>query len=81
MTKELGRVIKVFIPVEAGEDIMYSTKIGFKVQTDSGVIEIIEEADEYNSTILREDKVIITKQTIDGKEYTDIEKYEEDNYE
>ena len=44
-----------------------------------GIKEIIEEQDEYNAKILREDNVIVTDQIIDGKYFIDIElgeKYE-----
>ena len=57
MTKQIGKVIEVFIP---DEDIMNSTKIGFKVLIDNEVIEIIQEQNEMNSYILREDEVLIT---------------------
>ena len=74
----IGKVIKVFIPEE---DVMNSNKIGFKVMLDNEIIEIIEEQDEYNSNIFKDDLVIITKQNISGKEFIDIELYDGDNYE
>lgn len=78
MSKQIGKVIEVFIP---GEDVMTSTKIGFKVLIDNEVVEIVQEQNEINSYILREDEVIITKEIIDNKEYLDIEIYDGEDYE
>ena len=51
-----------------------SKNIGFKVLLDDGTkLEIIEEQDEFNSNIFRDDEVIITRQIIDNMEFTDIE--------
>lgn len=77
--KELkGKVIEVFIPKEDNIDILKSTKIGFKVITNEGVKEIIEEQDNYNVNILREDMVILREQIIDNHNFIDIEKLEEE---
>lgn len=84
MKQRVGKVIEVFIPEEYknGEliDIMDSSKIGFKVMLEDEVKEIIQEQDENNSKIMKNDIVIITEQTISGKEFIDIELYE-GNYE
>lgn len=73
MKKLSGRVVEVFIPDNMNQEV------GFRVETDEGIKEIIEEQDEYNAKILREDNVIVTEQIIDGKYFIDIElgeKYE-----
>ena len=85
MKKITGKVIEVFIPKQYKNgdllDIMDRTNIGFKVMTDEGMKEIIEEADEYNSMIMKDDIVVITEQNISGKDYIDIELYEGDSNE
>ena len=73
MKKLSGRVVEVFSPDNMNQEV------GFRVETDEGIKEIIEEQDEYNAKILREDNVIVTEQIIDGKYFIDIElgeKYE-----
>ncbi len=73
MKKLSGRVVEVFIPDNMNQEV------GFRVETNEGIKEIIEEQDEYNAKILREDNVIVTEQIIDGKYFIDIElgeKYE-----
>lgn len=73
MKKLSGRVVEVFIPDNMNQEV------GFRVETDEGLKEIIEEQDEYNAKILREDNVIVTEQIIDGQYFVDIElgeKYE-----
>ena len=73
MKKLSGRVVEVFIPDNMNQEV------GFRVETNEGKKEIIEEQDEYNAKILREDNVIVTEQIIDGKYFIDIElgeKYE-----
>ncbi len=65
----IGKVIEVFIP-NNNEDIMYSTKIGFIVKLNDKTINIIEEQNKINSSILKDDKVLI----IDNK----IHKYNEE---
>ena len=73
MLKKLtGKVKKVFIPE------ITKTKIGFEVETEEGIKEIIKEQDEYNAKILREDNVVVTEQVIDGKYFIDIELGEEE---
>ena len=73
MKKLSGRVVEVFIPDNMNQEV------GFRVETNEGIKEIIEEQDEYNAKILREDNVIVTEQIIDVKYFIDIElgeKYE-----
>ena len=73
MKKLSGIVVEVFIPDNMNQEV------GFIVETNEGIKEIIEEQDEYNAKILREDNVIVTEQIIDGKYFIDIElgeKYE-----
>ena len=82
MIKTIGKVIEVFIPEQYKDgkllDVMDRTNIGFKVMTVNGIREIIEEADEYNSKILKNDLVTITEQTVSGKDFIDIDLYEGD---
>lgn len=75
MERKVGRVIEVFIPEEDNLDDM---NIGFKVLVDDDVIEIIEEQNEFNINILKDDLVLITKQVISNKEFIDIELYDGD---
>ena len=71
MKQNYGKVLEVFIPNNEGID---SKNIGFKVLLDDDTeIEIIEEQDEINSNIFRDDEVIITRQIIDNNEFIDIE--------
>lgn len=81
MEKYIGRVIEVFIPEEYkdGEliDSLYAKKIGFKVKTEDEVMTIVVAADEINGGIFKEDMVVVTKQNISGKEFIDIELYNE----
>ena len=81
MNKQIGKVIEVFIPTEYDGlivDKMYSTKIGFKVQVENEVFTILEDQNDINTDILREDKVIIT---IDNNKCVNIKRYMENNYE
>ena len=85
MIKKIGKVIDVFIPEEykVGRliDVMDSTKIGFKVMLEDEMIELIQEQDEYNVEIMKNDMVVITKQNISGKDFIDIELYDGGSYE
>lgn len=67
MKKLSGRVREVFIPDNFNE------KIGFRVETQDGMKEVIEDQNEYNAKILREDRVILTEQVIDNHYFIDIE--------
>ena len=78
MEQKIGKVIEVFVP---GNDAMNSTKIGFKIEIENEVIEVIEEQNEINANIYKNDLVLITKQVISGKEFIDIELLDEVNYE
>ena len=81
MKQELGKVIEVFIPQEYKNnkliDVMDTKNIGFKVMTEDGIKEIIQEQNEFNSNIMKNDTVLITEQTISNKKFIDIELYEE----
>jgi hypothetical protein len=85
MDKKIGKVIEVFIPEEyKGDrliDVMDSNKIGFKVMLEDEVIEVIEEQNEYNVKIMKNDLVVITKQNISNTDFIDIELYDGDSYE
>lgn len=80
MTKEIGKVIDVFIPEQykSGNllDVMDRTNIGFKVMTANDIREIIVEGNEFNAKIMKNDLVTIIEQTISGKDFVDIELYE-----
>lgn len=83
MKQELGKVIEVFIPQEYKDnkliDVMDTKNIGFKVMTEDGIKEIIQEQNEFNSNIMKNDTVLITEQTISNKKFIDIELYEVSN--
>lgn len=85
MDKKYGKVIQVFIPKEIVNgrnlDVMDSKKIGFKVQVEDKIIKVIEEQDENNSNIMKNDYVIITTKNISGKTFIDIELLDGDIYE
>ena len=53
--------------------------IGFRVKTEDGIKEIIQEQNEFNSNIMKNDIVLITEQTISNKKFIDIELYEVSN--
>lgn len=84
MEKKIGKVIEVFIPEEyIGDrliDVMDSNKIGFRVMLEDEVIEVIEEQNEYNVKIMKNDLVVITKQNISNTYFIDIELYDGDIY-
>ncbi|MBQ9024420.1 MAG: hypothetical protein IJ105_04285 [Bacilli bacterium] len=78
---KIGIVKEVFIPNDIIDE-MNLDKIGFKINIDGKIIEMIQDVDDYNSTILKNDKVNIIEKIIDGKKYIDIEKIENgDDYE
>lgn len=79
--KKIGRVVEVFIPTEYENDIMNSKKIGFKVKLDNETIEIIQEQNEDNCQIMKNDSVLITEQKIEDKRYIDIYLIDGDDYE
>jgi len=77
MIVEKGIVKEVFIPTEEYQSVMDSNKIGFKVQVGTDIIEMIEiikEQDFDNVRILKNDKVILTKNIVDNKAVFDIKK-------
>lgn len=61
-----GRIIEIFFP----ED---SDKIGFKVKIDDKIITIIEEQNEENANIYKDDFVFVNKYKVDDKEIFEIE--------
>lgn len=73
MENIIGKVIEVFIP----NNNIYPKEIGFKILIKNKIIEIIEELDEYNSQIFKNDLVILKE--IDNK--YEIEKYNGGNNE
>ena len=81
MEKVIGKVIEVFIPTENGIESINSTKIGFKIKIDDKIVQIIQQQNEENSNILKNDIVVITKQIISEKEFIDIELFDRGNHE
>lgn len=83
MRQTKGIVTEVFMPNEYREELLLDTLdnnvIGFKVNTSDGERVIIEEIDEFNSQIMKDDLVLITEQTIDGHYFIDIELIEDEN--
>lgn len=83
MRQTKGIVTEVFMPNEYREELLLDTLdnnvIGFKVNTSDGERVIIEEIDEFNSQIMKNDLVLITEQTIDGHYFIDIELTEDEN--
>lgn len=83
MRQTKGIVTEVFMPNEYREELLLDTLdnnvIGFKVNTSDGERVIIEEIDEFNSQIMKDDLVLITEQTIDGHYFIDIELSEDEN--
>ena len=81
MNQQIGKVIEVFVPTNDDSlDVMTSDKIGFKVQLDNEEVIIIQEQNEFNVEIFKNDLVIITKQNISGKDFVNIELDEGDDY-
>ena len=83
MERLYGIVKEVYIPLEYNEnnnllDVMDRHNIGFKIDVDGEVESYEFEQDEFNCKILKNDFVMITKQTIDGTNFIDIEKVESD---
>ncbi len=77
MEKLYGIVKEVYIPEQYKNgqllDIMDRNVIGFKVLIDDSIQSFEFEQNEFNVQIMKDDEVVITKQVIDGIEYTDIE--------
>ena len=82
MEKMIGKVIGVFIPEQSKKgsvlDVMDRTNIGFIIKTPNEILTILEEQNDNNSMIMKNDIVSVTKQTIDGKKFIDLELYEGD---
>ena len=75
IVKKIGKVVEVFIPNENDIDIMYSKKIGFKVNINNEIIEIIKNINEKYANIYKDDFV----QIIEEDNNLDVELYEGDN--
>ena len=80
VTKTVGKVIEVFMPEQYKDgkllDVMDRTNIGFKILTDSGVREIIQEINALNAHIMKDNLVTIIEQTISGETFVDVELYD-----
>ena len=59
MKENIGIVKEVFIPANTNENVMTSTKIGFKIELNGKIIEVIEEQNIINAMIHKDDKVIV----------------------
>ena len=79
MEQLIGKIIEVYIPEDENiSDIMYNTRIGFKIQT-AEELKIIEmEQDKDNVKLYKEDTILITEQEISGKHFVDIERLEDE---
>ena len=79
MKQLVGKIIEVYIPEDKTEsDIMYNTRIGFKVQTAEGLKIIELEQDNENVKLYKEDTILITEQEISGESFIDIERLEDE---
>ena len=85
MKRFFGKVVEVFIPEQYRNggllDVMDRTLIGFRVETDEGIKEVVQEQDEFNAEIMKDDMVMITEQVVDGNYFIDIELVDGDDYE
>ena len=85
MKRVFGKVVEVFIPEQYRNggllDVMDRTLIGFRVETDRGIKEVVQEQDEFNAEIMKDDMVMITEQVVDGNYFIDIELVDGDDYE
>ena len=79
MKQLIGKIIEVYIPEDENiSDIMYNTRIGFKIQTAEGLKIIEMEQDKDNVKLYKEDTILITEQEISGKHFIDIERLEDE---
>ena len=79
MEQLIGKIIEVYIPEDDNiSDIMYNTRIGFKIQTAEGLKIIEMEQDKDNVKLYKEDTILITEQDISGKHFIDIERLEDE---
>lgn len=82
MTQDIGIIKEIFIPFQDNMvDTMNINKLGFKIDFDDCIEELILEINNNNACIMKDDIVLITKQVINGYELIDIEKYEGNEYE
>lgn len=85
MKKTIGKVIEVSIPEQYKNglllDVMDRTVTLFKIYTKEGIKEITIEDNEETAYIRKDDLVMIIEQTISGKDFIDIRKFNGDNYE
>ena len=85
MTKTIGKVIEIYIPEQYKNDelldVMDRSNIGFKIKTQDDIKNIVLEANDLNSKIMKNDLVLIIEQDISNKHFIDIEAYEGDENE
>ena len=85
MTKTIGKVIEIYIPEQYKNDelldVMDRSNIGFKIKTQDDIKNIVLEANDLNSKIMKNDLVLIIEQDISNKHFIDIEIYEGDEIE
>lgn len=70
MQKIRGTVVEIYIP---DEDKTFQELMGFKVDVDGDLLDIVVPQNKINTNILREDEVLIIKQNISGVDFIDIE--------
>ena len=76
MKEKIGVIKEVFIPND-NIDVVNPKTIGFKVELNGSIIDIIQPINDEVSTILKNDKVVLIEKIIDDKKYFDIEKIED----
>ena len=85
MTKTIGKVIEIYIPEQYKNDelldVMDRSNIGFKIKTQDDIKNIVLEANDLNSKIMKNDLVLIIEQDISGKHFVDIKIYDGEDYE
>ena len=85
MTKTIGKVIEIYIPEQYKNDelldVMDRSNIGFKIKNKDDIKNIVLEANDLNSKIMKNDLVLIIEQDISNKHFIDIEIYEGDEIE
>ena len=74
--RKLGRVLEVYLPVE--EEL---TKVGFKIQIDNQIIDIIEKQNMNNAKIYRDDFVFVDIINKDNQITYNIELIKDDEFE
>lgn len=81
MNKVVGKVIEVYIPEQYKNngllDVMDRTIIGFKVETDNGIKDVVFDQDELTASIMKNDLVWLVYKVESEEEFISILPYEE----